>query len=312
MPHRYTDEMHAWLREHYPTMTNSELAEAFADRFGEDVSAGTMKSYGNNNKLRKEPGVRERALRRYTDEQNDFLREYVPGHTEAETVAAYRERFGVTLRKSQLANRKTKLGVTSGTHGGRFQKGQAAFNKGKTWEEYMSPEGMEASRRTQFKKGDLAGAAKARLRDLLDVRVDPDGYTFIKVRPRDAPYPMRYWIPLAQFNWMQANGRDWPGDCVAVHADRDISNDEASNIVPVPRDVYVIVMGGAHGSAMPWHDRATLEVAITHAQVIRERRRLELANHTCVACGRTFTARWPNQRTCDTCLGRQEGEGKET
>jgi hypothetical protein len=101
---------------------------------------------------------------------------------------------------------------------------------------------------------------------------------------------------------MAANGRDWPEGCMAVFADRDNRNLDPDNIVPVPRDLYVIVTGGAHGKALPWHDRASLEVAMTHAQIIRERRRLETECHTCRTCGRTFKARFPHQANCDECL----------
>jgi hypothetical protein len=117
MARRYTPEQHAWIAERYPTMTNTELAEAFTERFGMSVSQSSMHAYGSNHRLRKAEGVRDRALRTYTDEQNDFLREFIPGHTESEIVEAYRERFGVTLTLPQVGNRKTKLGVNSGTHG---------------------------------------------------------------------------------------------------------------------------------------------------------------------------------------------------
>ena len=299
---RYTPEQRAWLREHYPTMTNAELSEAFGERFGTSMSTTAVRAYGSNYGLRKEPDVRERALRTYTDEENEWLRGFIPGHTEGEIIDAFEERFGRRLKVCQVANRKVKLGVNSGTHGGQFKKGQAAYNKGKTWAEFMSPAGMEGSRRTQFKRGVLQSSAAERVRDLLDVRVADDGYRFIKVMQRDAAYPMRYWIPLGQFNWMQANVREWPEGHIAVHADRDITNDDADNIVPVSKDLYVLITGGMHGHGIEWRDRATLEVALTHAAVVQERRRLELDNHTCRRCGRKFMARYPRQRTCDACL----------
>jgi hypothetical protein len=299
MARRYTPEQHAWIRGHYPTMGNAELAEAFVERFCEPVTRDTMNAYGTNHRLRKADGVKERALRTYTDEENDFLRSFIPGHSESEIADAFAERFGRRLRKSQIANRKTKLGVASGTHGGRFVKGQTPANKGRTWDEFMSSEGQAASRRTQFRKGERPHNA---YHELLDEREDEDG-AWVYVKPRNRRLASQNWIPKGRFVWMRANGRDWPEGHRAVFADRNRSNFDPDNIVPVPNDLYPIVTGGAHGHALPYHDRKSLEVAITHARVIHERRRLELAPRKCKRCGGEFAPRFPRQRTCDECLG---------
>lgn len=303
MTRRYTPEQHAWIREHYPDMTNAELADAFNGMFGLGATQSTMSSYGSNHKLRKSPETMARRNRKYTDEQRAWLRGFIPGHHEHEIIEAYEREFGERLTVAMVANLKVKLGVASGTHGGQFVKGQTPHNKGKTWDEIgISKEAQERSRATCFRKGNLSGAARDRKRPLLDIREGQDGYLQIKVAPRSISHYMQNWISLAEFEWMKANGRDWPENHRVVFADGDNRNFDPENLVAVPDELYPIVTGGCHGKALPWHDRATLEVAITHAAVMHERTRLERAPRTCGCCGKTFEPEYPHQRTCRACL----------
>ena len=267
----YTEEQREWLLENYPEMTNSELADAFNERFGESTTRESMKSYGSNHHLRKTPDALGRTFRKYTDEQLDWIRSYVPGHTEPEIADAFQREFGISLTRPMVRGLKTNLGVKSGTHGGRFEKGQKSRNKGLKWDDYLSKEAQERSRRTTFKKGNVPHNAFHRL---LDEKTDKFG-TWVYVRPRDRKFPANDWISKQRFVWMQHNGRDWPDGCKAVFADHDSTNMDPENIVPVPNDIYMIVVGGAHGRAMPYHDRETLDLAILHARLMRKRRSME-------------------------------------
>ena len=95
-------------------------------------------------------------IRKYSTKELTFLREFIPGHSEREIIAAFAEQFNFILTEGRIGNIKKKLGVKSGTVGGRFTKGQAPPNKGKKWAEFMSLEGMANSRLTQFKKGQVS------------------------------------------------------------------------------------------------------------------------------------------------------------
>ena len=92
---------------------------------------------------------------------------------------------------------------------------------------------------------------------------------------------MGYWVSRARFNWERANARPWPEGCRALHVDGDKENDDADNIVPVEDELWPLVCGAVRGQ-MEWHDRETLEAAITYARITkrrgdlaRERRALE-------------------------------------
>lgn len=272
--HAYTAEQNAWLAEHWPVTPNRRLAADFAEEFGEEVTPTAMNSWGSNRHLRKEPWVRGAANRKYTDEQLDFLREAIPGRSLSQVNDLYEGRFGTRLTRAALSNLRTKLGVYCGVNAGRFRKGQEPPNKGRTWDEFMSPEGQARSRATQFRPGTLNGVARERDRGLLGVRTvrDRKGYRYreIRVDPRGQRHTMERWIPLAQFNWMAANGREWPEGCRTLHIDHDPLNDDADNIEPVPADLWPLVMG-AVPNQMEWHDRETLRTAMLYARVTRAR-----------------------------------------
>lgn len=218
----------------------------------------------------------------WTPEMDEWFRAFVPGHTESEISAEHERLYGFPLTEGQIGNRKTKLGVKSGTHGGRFQKGNVPANKGRPWDEWMPEGSREGCRRTQFRKGQVSGIAAKRDHGLLGVRM-ADGYREIRVDPRGQRHTMDRWIPLAQFNWMAANGREWPDGCRTLHIDHDPLNDEADNIEPVPADLWPLVMGAVPGQ-MEWHDRETLRTAILCARVTRAR--TDAARRARIAAGR--------------------------
>lgn len=270
MARRYTPAQHAWMEEHWRSMTVTELMDAWRDEFGVELTKQAAHSYGSNRRWRKDPGVRSRSLRRYTDEENAWLRAFIPGHSEREVADAFAERFGREITTVQVAERKQKLSVRSGTVGGRFEKGQVPPNKGRTWADYGTPEGHARSLEHCFKKGQLPHNTRA----LLDERVGKDGYIQVHVGQLRTSKPNDQWMSKAQFVWERENARVWPEGCRSVFVDGDRRNFDPANIVPVPMDLYPIIVGAVKGG-LEWHDRESLEAAITMARVIRARRRLE-------------------------------------
>ena len=259
----WTPAEEARLRELYPWRRTSEVAAALASEGfparGEKAVSSRAKVLG----IRKDPSIESFAhMRAYSDEENGWLAGFIPGHTESVIIGAFEARFGRRLTRAQVKNRKSVLKVKSGTCGGRWTKERHPSNKGKRFP------GKTSS--TSFRKGNVPHNAG----ELLDTRVDPDGYTYIKVDPRNARHAMAYWIPYAKFVWMQANGREWPEGHNCVFADRDKTNFDPGNIVPVPRDLYPLVVGAVRGG-IAWCDRESLEVAMTAARVTRKRYELE-------------------------------------
>lgn len=265
-----------WIRMEYPCYGNAELERMKAED-GWPRSKRAIEMRARELGVRKDP---ERGYRKYqprsfwTDERIAWFMDCVPGHEEHEISAEHERLFGIPLTEGQIGNAKTRFGVRSGTNGGRYRKGRPPANKGRTWDEMgISAESRERMLATCFKPGELNGIAKERDRGLLGIRI-ADGYREIRVDPRNATHTMSRWIPLAKFNWMAANGRDWPDGCKAVHIDGDQLNDEPENIMPVPKSLWTMVNGAVPGG-LEWHDRESLEAAITYARLVSRRRALE-------------------------------------
>ena len=88
---------------------------------------------------------------RYTQEEHAWLREHIPGNTQKDTA----ERFSVLFRPitDKQVNSYCKNNHIHTGNSGRFQKGRISETKGKKQEDFMSPEGLEKSKTTRFKKG---------------------------------------------------------------------------------------------------------------------------------------------------------------
>ena len=278
----WTEAEDAWLREDYPRYSNAELA-AFNALDGwprdEQAIARRARTLG----IRKDPSrgyVRRcRTPTIWTAEKDAWFREFVPGHSVREISAEHERLYGFPLTEGQIANRKKKLGVRSGTHGGRFEKGIVPHNKGKTWDEYGTPEGHARSRATTFRKGNRPHNSG----ELLDERLAEHNVWQVKVDCRGAKNPMDYWVSRARFNWERAHGRSWPEGCKAIHIDKDGENDSADNVEPVPSDLWPLVMGAVPGQ-LEWHDRETLRAAIAYARVTRAR--VDAERRARIAAGR--------------------------
>jgi len=278
----WTEAEDEWLRECYPLHTNAELAEFKAlDGWPRDEQAICRRARTLGiQKDRSRGYVRKcRVDTIWTPEVDAWFREFVPGHTEREISAECERVFGFPLREGQIANRKTKLGLHSGTHGGRFAKGNVPANKGRTWDEYLPHEAQERCRATTFAKGNHPHNEG----ELLDERRAEHNVWQVKVDPRDARHPMAYWVSRARFNWERANARPWPEGCRALHIDGDGENDDADNIEPVPDDLWPMVMGAVPGQ-LEWHDRESLRTAILYARLTRAR--VDAQRRARIAAGR--------------------------
>lgn len=310
-PKLLTYEQAKIVGERYPHMTNAELSEWIRRELGVSLTAKQLAMWGKRYGYRKTSEVISKTRSKnghhvYTDEMKQFLREYVPGRLYDEVNDEFEHRFGWRMSRSQYKNIKIKLGVRAGVPGGRFVKGQVPPNKGKTWDEIgYSPELQAKLRKNTYHRGHVPAN---RYHKILDMRTDPDGITYIYVKPRNAKYQIRNWIPYSRFVWMQHNGRDFPDDCRCVHANHDASDFSPENLVAVPNEIYGIITGKAKSHALDYWDRESLELAMLHARLMRKRTEIERKRpRKCVVCGKTFVPSGKRQRygervqTCDEC-----------
>lgn len=293
---RKTREEEAWLRERYPSAPNRELLDGFRAEFGWAPTAASLCSWASDEGLRKD--------RRNVDwaghpEYDEFLSEFVPGHTEREISDAFWGRFGIRLTASKIGNAKTRLGLRSGTAGGRFENGHVPANKGRSWDDYMPAESQERCRSSQFKPGNVPWTADGK--PVGYERVNRDGYVEVKVADGLQGRANSNFRLKHRVIWERANGRELrPGE-VVLFADGDRRNFDPGNLVAVTQAENI----GLSRIGRPYADRETLLDALKIVELNSAVSRAELRPRRCRECGGEFRPRFKGQRRCDRCLGRE-------
>lgn len=176
---------------------------------------------------------------KWTQEMDDFLIDFVPGHSQKEVIAELENRFGIRISVPSLKNRQHKLGVHSGINTGCFKKGNVPFNKGLKISEYMSAKSIERTKATRFKAGELNGRAKRNKREVGSIKTAKDGTVLIKTNEKRESGAYKF-IPFARYVWEQHNGKI-PEGCVIRHADGNKLNNDISNLRLVSQAQNVIL-----------------------------------------------------------------------
>lgn len=124
----------------------------------------------------------------------------------------YRKAAHMGLEKSEAFKAGPMAGRWTGNEGiaYRFQKGQEPPNKG------LRRPGWSPGRmgETQFKKGEMSGAAQHNYVPIGTERLSKDGYLERKVTD-DHPVPARRWVGVHRIVWEAANGPIPAGFAVA-------------------------------------------------------------------------------------------------
>lgn len=290
---RKTPEEVAWLVGNAPLHRQGETLRLFSERFGWAPSKASLSSWMCDRGIRP-----PNSPMRWDGEMDAYFREIVPGRSEAEIAELFEARFGIRLTPGRIGNRKTRLGVRSGTVGGRFEPGHASANKGMTWDEMgMSPEAQARSRSTCFKPGGEPpnGASVP----VGTERLSKEGYVEVKVkRFSDRPGANKCWRMKHHLVWEEANGRPVPPSSMIVFADRDKGNLDPENLVCVPRAEWATI----RKLGLAYRDRDGLEAAMLTARLVQKARELELSERRCRSCGGPFKPASPNQRRCRACI----------
>lgn len=247
MYRRRTDEEQQWLRDNCPNMSANQAMDAFEKRFGWMPTYASHISYCSSHGIQHDHS-REHV---YTQEHDDFIRQFAPGHAIAETIEAFENRFGKRLTKSQMKNRMYLLGVQSGVNTGRFVKGQPSRNKGLTWDDYMSEEGKRNSLRTCFKKGNIPQHNR---RELGDRVICSLGYVRVKVKDGLQDKPGDNWAFEHRHVWEQEHG-EIPEGYDVVHLNGDITDNRIENLALLEHRMLATINRFGYS----WDDAESLE-----------------------------------------------------
>ena len=275
MNRKWTPEMDDWLRARYAGTPNAPLLDAFAAEFGWRPTMAALATRASGLGLRK-------PRKEWAEEEVEWFVAFVPGHTEYEISAEHERLFGEPLTEGQIGNAKMRHGVRSGTHGGRFQKGQASWNKGMRQCDFMSAEAIERTKATRFMKGEVRDRPDGRIKPIGRERAGATGgYVWVKVMDSrtDGIQPQ---VP-GNFNrnyrlkhhvvWEEHNG-PVPPHTMIVFADHDKRNFDPDNLVAVPRRLWCRISQ----LGMQYCDRESLEACMAraslHAAMADKRREL--------------------------------------
>ena len=164
------------------------------------------------------------VIRRYTDEEHNFLRKFIPGHTMKEIVAEFNETFNDPIKESQVKCYMHNHKIPNGLKG-YFKKGHIPYNKGK----HMPTVGRMAE--TQYKKGNLPHNTKP----IGYERVSKDGYVEVKIAMRpSSPGCNDNFRGKHILVWEQHNGKV-PAGYIVIFKDCNKRNFDIDNLALVTR-----------------------------------------------------------------------------
>ena len=172
-------------------------------------------------------------IHKYSKEEDQFLIDNVKEITLKELTQRFNKKFNINLKESSIQNRKSKLKIKSGITGGQFVKGQIPFNKDKKWNEFMSKEGQNNSKKTTFKKGNIPANAKT----IGSERTDKDGYISIKIQDGNRN---DNWIQKHRYIYEQEYGKI-PKGYKLIFADGNKRNFNLDNLVLVSNAEQLIM-----------------------------------------------------------------------
>ena len=171
---------------------------------------------------------------KYTAEQDQFLREAIPGRHWQEIVALFKERFGIELSKNQVCGKKRSLGVNSGVTG--REKGCATPMS----ERYQIGDEMESRGNVWVKVAKGGSTGKSR-----------------------SLYKSGLWEKKQNVVWERANGCPLPSGYVVMFIDNDRRNFDTANLIAVPIEISQAI----YGMKIPHSDPQTMQACITMAQI---------------------------------------------
>ena len=178
----------------------------------------------------KEYGVIVKNKKNYSDEQKEWLKNNVKNCSFQEITKNFNDIFGTNKTVKQINSLATSLGLVNEIDSS-FKKGSSPFNKGKTWDEWMSKEGQEKVKQFAF-------SSKDRSKNNADFIVKPigserlhDGYIKVKIKNNNGSKNYEFKHILV---WEEKYG-PVPDDSCIVFADGNKKNCDINNLILVKK-----------------------------------------------------------------------------
>ena len=182
---------------------------------------------------------------KYTEEEKQFLTDYIPGHHHSETVAAFSAKFRPILEKQVKAYARNHKILT----GFRGSEGMPSWNKGMEYQ----PRGRSVE--TQFRPGHIPNNWKP----IGSERIDTDGFTMVKVAEPNK------WKSKQRHIWELINGPIDRSEIV-IFLDGNKQNFDIDNLRCISRRIHGVI----NHKHLAYHDAQTFEVACLSARLSLE------------------------------------------
>lgn len=260
------------LRKLYPRGKNADLVKAF----GATVLA--IRTAARKHDIRKEvssnnpwtPEMIEKLIRWYPNTKNAVIAKRLGMDEKQVQGKAFKLRL---LKDPVWKYRCSKKGM--------FKKGQEPPNKGRKWSEYMSAEGMQRSRETQFKEGNINHNSK--YDGAITVRVHKgSGITYKWRRISKSK-----WVPLHVYNWEQKHG-PVPEGYIVVFKDPSKTMDcRPSKLELISRQenmrrnsASLNLSDGYVANCLAWRNKEAAKAVLQHSDLIELKRTSLILNRT--------------------------------
>ncbi len=211
LPQETCDRIRQRIREIYSGKTQRELAQILSEEFETTVTMPMLAYYMRT------MGIQFRELHRIPPEVKAFIVENVKGRGPVTMRKFLAEKLGydVTINTLKSFYRRKHLHSELTGH---FEKGHASWNKGKKG--WTAP----GTEKTHFQKGHMP----KNHREVGSERVDPDGYTYVKIAEPNK------WALKHRLIYEQHYGKLPKGQAV-IFKDQNRQNFAPENLMPVTR-----------------------------------------------------------------------------
>lgn len=221
---KWTKEQEDYLRKISPGKFDQQITDLINEKFGTNYTKPAI------NTKKQKLGIRSTVDWRtvWTDEVVQFMKENYEDKDNIELAELLNKKFNMNTDADKVCMAKANLirrygiNLRTGINRGCYKKGQEPMNKGKTWNEYMSKEGQENSRKTCFKKGNIP----INHREVGSERINVDGYWEIKVAEPNK------WKLKHRVIYEKEHGKIPKGSKI-IFADGNKNNLDPSNLISV-------------------------------------------------------------------------------
>lgn len=252
---KFPPEIQEYIKEHVKDISARDLADMVNEEFGTDYTGAQIRSYKKNNGLK---SGKHYGWQRFPRGLPEYMQEIIPGRSSKKVAEMVNEKFGEgTINAEQVLRYKKNHHLHSGLSG-QWPKGHPSPYKGMKQEDFISPEGIERSKATRFKKGNIPWTRKP----VGTITRSKDGYLWIKFRENQDGTGRDGWEQLQRYIWRQHNG-PIPEGSMVIFLDGNKENCDISNLAVVTKAEHIEMMR----SGLRFEDADLTETGVTIAKL---------------------------------------------